>query len=109
MHLARVLKSAGQPARSAEVYGSVLQLQPHHPTAHYKLGSVLRHMGKHEAAAEAYRCVWRGCEECLGFLRGLQRVWLPAEAVRGQAGSEAAVSVRLWCDLSSLGQGNVKL
>lgn len=58
MHLARALKSAGQPGRSAEVYSSVLQLQPHHPTAHYKLGSVLRHMGKHEAAAEAYRCVW---------------------------------------------------
>jgi predicted TPR repeat methyltransferase len=58
MHLARALKSADQPARSAEMYRSVLQLQPHHPTAHYKLGSVLRHMCKHEAAAEAYRYVW---------------------------------------------------
>lgn len=56
MHLARALKSAGQAGRSADVYRSVLQLQPNHPTAHYKLGSVLRHMmGKHEAAAEAYR------------------------------------------------------
>lgn len=55
MHLARALKSAGQPARSVEVYKAVLQLQPNHQTAHYKLGSVLRHMGKLEAAAESYR------------------------------------------------------
>lgn len=56
MHLARALKSAGQPARAVDVYKSLLQLQPDHPTAHFKLGSVLRHMGRHEAAAEAYRC-----------------------------------------------------
>lgn len=55
MHWARALKSAGQVARSAEVYRSVLQLQPDHPTAHYKLGSVLRNLGKHEEAADAYR------------------------------------------------------
>lgn len=55
MHLARALKSAGQPARSVEVYKSVLQLQPNHQTAHYKLGSVLRHMGKLEAASQSYR------------------------------------------------------
>lgn len=55
MHLARALKSAGQLGRSAEAYRSVIQLQPHHKTAHYKLGSVLRQMGKLEAAAEAYR------------------------------------------------------
>lgn len=57
MHLARALKSAGRLAGSADMYRAVLKLQPDHPAAHYKLGSVLRQLGQQEAAAEAYRCV----------------------------------------------------
>lgn len=67
MHLARALKSAGQLARAAEVYQSVLQLQPSHKTAHYKLGSVLRQLGKHDAAAEAYRWDQPLHRHCLHF------------------------------------------
>jgi Flp pilus assembly protein TadD len=68
MHLARALKSAGQPGRAVDVYKSLLQLQPDHPTAHFKLGSVLRHMGRHEAAAEAYRCAFTHTPADMGIL-----------------------------------------
>ena len=74
MHLARALKSAGQPGRAVDVYKSLLQLQPDHPTAHFKLGSVLRHMGRHEAAAEAYRCacIYTHIHAHAGVLPGTQ-------------------------------------
>jgi Flp pilus assembly protein TadD len=55
MKLGRILKRQHRPARATEVYRSLLQLQPDHPTAHYKLASVLQQQGRYEAAAEEYR------------------------------------------------------
>jgi Tfp pilus assembly protein PilF len=51
-----VLKAADRHVHAAEAYKAALQLQPDHPTAHYKLASVLKQLGKHKAAAHHYRC-----------------------------------------------------
>lgn len=55
MRLAHVLKAAERPARAAEAYRAALSLQPRHPTANYKLGSVLKQLGRLQAAADAFR------------------------------------------------------
>jgi len=55
MDLAHAYKQLGKPGLAADAYLAATQLEPAHPTAHYKRGGALKQSGRLDAAAEAYR------------------------------------------------------
>jgi tetratricopeptide (TPR) repeat protein len=79
-----VLKAADRHARAADAYKAALQLQPDHPTAHYKLASVLKQLGKHQAAAHHYRCEHVQQHNNCWHLTSAWFSWLNANTVHKQ-------------------------
>ena len=53
--LGQALRDVGRNQRAAEVWMSVSQLQPGHPTAHYRRATCLKALNKVEEALAALR------------------------------------------------------